>query len=218
MMVMAGLMAAVAMSAASGTYDFANYIDLGAKFTSRITGTLLSDRRDYVNNFDDATGNFDDRVGLFDGESSVFGNVDAQLFVSTTDDDPAGSPSWSAYRLFNVGDYTARALRFRAQLTTEDAEATPVVTQLSVTADVPDRVISEADIASGAGTKAVTFSPVMHTIEGIGISAQNLQSGDYYAISNKTASGFSITFYDSGDNAISRTFDYVAKGYGEAAA
>ena len=204
--------------AASGTYDFANYIDLGAKFTSRITGTLLSDRRDYVNNFDDATGNFDDRVGLFDGESSVFGNVDAQLFVSTTDDDPAGSPSWSAYRLFNVGDYTARALRFRAQLTTEDAEATPVVTQLSVTADVPDRVISEADIASGAGTKAVTFSPVMHTIEGIGISAQNLQSGDYYAISNKTASGFSITFYDSGDNAISRTFDYVAKGYGEAAA
>ena len=204
--------------AASGTYDFANYIDLGAKFTSRITGTLLSDRRDYVNNFDDATGNFDDRVGLFDGESSVFGNVDAQLFVSTTDDDPAGSPSWSAYRLFNVGDYTARALRFRAQLTTDDAEATPVVTQLSVTADVPDRVISQADIASGAGTKAITFSPVMHTIEGIGISAQNLQSGDYYAITGKTASGFSITFYDSGDNAISRTFDYVAKGYGEAAA
>ena len=44
--------------------------------------TLLSDRRDYVNNFDDATGNFDDRVGLFDGESSVFSNVDAQLFAS----------------------------------------------------------------------------------------------------------------------------------------
>lgn len=204
--------------AASGTYDFANYIDLGAKFTSRISGRLISDRRDYVNAFDDATGNFDDRVGLFDGEAAVFGNVDAQLFVSTTDDDPSGSPSWSAYRLFNVGDYTARALRFRAKLTTEDAEATPVVTELSVTADIPDRVLSDADIVSGAGTKAITFSPVMHTIEGIGISAQNLQSGDYYAITNKSASGFSITFYDSGDNAISRTFDYVAKGYGEQAA
>ena len=204
--------------AASGTYDFANYIDLGAKFTSRISGNLVSDRRDYVNAFDDATGNFDDRVGLFDGEAAVFGNVDAQLFVSTTDDDPSGSPSWSAYRLFNVGDYTARALRFRAKLTTEDAEATPVVTELSVTADIPDRVLSDADIVSGVGTKAIAFSPVMHTIEGIGISAQNLQSGDYYAITSKSASGFSITFYDSGDNAISRTFDYVAKGYGEQAA
>jgi hypothetical protein len=204
--------------AASGTYDFASYVDLGSKFTSRISARLLSDRRDYVNNFDDASGLFDDRLGLFDGEAAVFGNVDAQLFVSTTDDDPAGSPTWSAYRKFDVGDYTARALRFRAELTTEDDEATPVVTELQVTVDIPDRVISEADIASGAGTKVVTFSPVMHTIEGIGISAQNLSSGDYYAITNKTASGFSITFYDSGDNAISRTFDYVAKGYGEAAA
>jgi len=52
----------------------------------------------------------------------------------------------------------------------------------------------------------------------VGISASNLSSGDYYAITSKSASGFTITFYNSSDVAVDRTFDYVAKGYGEVAA
>ncbi|MFM1951167.1 MAG: hypothetical protein RL418_854, partial [Actinomycetota bacterium] len=53
-------------------------------------------------------------------------------------------------------------------------------------------------------------------LQGVGIAASNLASGDYYTITSKTASGFTITFYDSGDNAVDRTFDWVARGYGEA--
>ena len=71
---------------------------------------------------------------------------------------------------------------------------------------------------SGAGAKAVSFSPNFKGLQGVGISAQNLASGDYYVISNKTVSGFTITFYNSSSSAVSRTFDYVAKGYGEIAA
>jgi len=52
-------------------------------------------------------------------------------------------------------------------------------------------------------------------LQGVGISASNLTSGDYYAITSKSASGFTITFYNSGDSVVDRTFDYVAKGYGE---
>ena len=91
----------------------------------------------------------------------------------------------------------------------------PSITNLSVSVDMPDRVISGEDLISGAGTYAVTFSPAFKSLDGIGISAQDMASGDYYSITSKTTSGFSIVFRNSGGTAVSRTFDYVARGYGK---
>jgi hypothetical protein len=82
---------------------------------------------------------------------------------------------------------------------------------------MPDRVSAGNDLASGAGAYSVTFSPAFKVTPAIGISAQNLQQGDFYEITSKSASGFTITFKNSGGTAVSRTFDYVAKGYGELA-
>jgi hypothetical protein len=113
-----------------------------------------------------------------------------------------------------VGDYTARAFEFRLRLSTLDEQATPVVSQVQVQIDMPDRVISENDISSGAGAKAVTFSPAFAATPAIGITAENMASGDFYEITSKSASGFTITFKNSGGTAVDRTFDYVAKGYG----
>ena len=200
----------------SGTYDFNTYIDVGGVFTSRVTANITTNRIDYGVQFDDATGNFDDREGLFDGDANEFGDTNVELQIATTEDDPAsGSPTYTAFRKFFVGDYKARGLKFRAKLTTSDSEATPSVSALSVTVDMPDRVIADNDIVSGTGSKAITFSPTFKDLQGVGISAQNLASGDYYAITSKSTSGFTITFYNSSNSAISRTFDYVAKGYGE---
>jgi hypothetical protein len=39
-------------------------------------------------------------------------------------------------------------------------------------------------------------------------------SGDYYAITSKSKTGFTITFFNSSNSAIDRTFDFVAKGHG----
>lgn len=197
-----------------GFYYFANGSDLGAVYTSRLTASITSTRTDYVNTFDDATGLFDAREGDFDGDVNAFDNTDVELQVRTTDDDPGGSPTWSSWRPFVVGDYTARAFEFRLRLTTTDTQATPVVSGASVTIDMPDRVVSETDVASGASAKAITFSPAFKATPAIGISASNLATGDYYEITSKSASGFTITFKDSGGSAIDRTFDYVAKGYG----
>jgi len=197
----------------SGTYDFDNVIDLGSVYTSRVTGTLTMERLDYVGQFDDASGLFDARQGNFDGDPQSFGNVNVELQVATTEDDPSGSPTYTAFRKFVVGDYKARAYKFRAVLTSDDLEATPVVSALSVTVDMPDRVIADNDIASGAGAKVIAFTPALKVLGGLGVAAQNLQSGDYYVITSKTASGFTITFYNSSDTAVDRTFDYVAQGY-----
>ena len=69
------------------------------------------------------------------------------------------------------------------------------------------------DVVSGAGTKSITFSPVFISTPAIGVSAQGLATGDFYEITSKSTSGFDITFKNSGGTAISKTFDYIAKGH-----
>jgi len=203
-----------------GYYDFSTVVDLGAIYTSRVTAYMETGRLDYVNTFDDGIGLFDDREGLFDGDVDAFDDVNVELQVSTTEDNPSGSPTWSSYRKFFVGDYKARGLRFRCVLNSGDAGATPTVSVLQVTVDMPDRVAAEADIVSGtdAGGKVVNFAPAFKAIPAIGIAAQNLAQGDYYTITSKSASSFTIKFLNSSGSVVNRTFDYVAKGYGELAA
>jgi hypothetical protein len=79
---------------------------------------------------------------------------------------------------------------------------------------------STATIASGAGAKAVTFPYPFYTAGGtvlpsIGITAQNMASGDYYAITGISGTGFTITFRNSSGTAIDRNFTYSAVGYGK---
>jgi hypothetical protein len=203
--------------ALTGTYDFDGSVDLGAVYTSRVTAIVELGRIDVVNSFDAALGLFDDRTGLFDGDANNFGDVNVELYVSTTEDNPAGTPTWSAYRRFVVGDYKARAIRFRAILTTTNANVTPQLTTLEVTVDMPERMLAGDDLASGtdAGGKVVTYTRAFKVSPAVSISAQNLVSGDYYEIVSKGAGGFTIRFKDSGGTVVSRTFDYVAQGYGE---
>ena len=46
----------------------------------------------------------------------------------------------------------------------------------------------------------------------ITLSVQDIASGDKYAITSKSKTGFNIAFTNSGGTGVSRTFDYVAKG------
>jgi hypothetical protein len=205
--------------ASSGTYEFDTHIDLGSVYTSRVTANMNVARISFVDSFDDASGNFDDRSGLFDGDPQQFDDTNTELLVATTEGDPSGSPTYTDFRKFFVGDYKARAFKFKLQMTSQKGTATQQVSALSVTVDMPDRVIAEADVASGTSTsgKAITFSPAFKSLQGVGISAQNLASGDFYAITNKSETGFTIEFFNSSSATLSRTFDYVARGFGEIA-
>ena len=77
-----------------------------------------------------------------------------------------------------------------------------------------DRIQSENDIVSGAGTKTVTFTNPFKTANyAVGITGENMATGDYFVVTNKTISNFQVTFKNSSDTAISRTFDMIAKGF-----
>lgn len=200
---------------AEGFYYFANNVDLGAVYTSRVTATIKSIRVDYVGLFDSASGLFDDRLGVFDGDVDAFDDVDAEMQVRYTESDPTGTPTWSAWKPFQVSDIRAWGLEFRCRMTTLDDRATPAVSHLSVTVDMPDRVVAQQDLTTSASAYSVTFPDgAFRAIPAIGIGAQDLQSGDYYEITSKTTAGFVITFKNSSGTPVARSFDYTAKGWG----
>lgn len=200
--------------ASSGTYTFDDYIDLTQKYVSRVMTSMEVEYVQYSNVFDDATGNFDDRAGQFDGDTSQFDTVSVRTQVSYTDDDPAGSPTWTDWRDFIVGDISARAIRFRAILESDQADASPIIRSLSAIIDMPDRVESASDITY-TGSQAVTFPAAFKVSPAIGIAA-SLANGDRYVISGKSRTGFTITTYTGGSVSTNpATFDYVAKGYGK---
>ena len=194
--------------ASDGTYDFSAPIDIGAVHTSRVTASITQFAEDPTDLFDSKAGLFDDATGSFDGDS--VSNSNAHLEIALSDD----GTTYTEFRNFVIGDYTARYYKFRLYLISRDQATTPVVSALSVSIDMEDRIQSENDIVSGAGTKTVTFTNPFKTANyAVGITGENMATGDYFVVTNKTISNFQVTFKNSSDTAISRTFDMIAKGF-----
>lgn len=201
--------------ASSGIYYFANDLDLGQKYTSRISNNVTVERSDLTDLMDSAQGLFDSRAGLFDGEPDAFDDVSVSVQVRHTNDDPTSTPTYSDWASFTVADVTARALQFRAVLSSTDSNVTPLVSSLSASIDMEDRTESGADIVF-TGTKAVTFATPFKATPAIGLSLANLTDGDRYTITSKTRSGFTINTFTGGSASTnSATLDFVAKGFGK---
>ena len=199
----------------SGTYEFANTLDLGEVYTSRVSPSMKFSNLDYTDSFDAASGLFDAREGLFDGDPDQFDVTSASFQLRHTDDDPSGSPTWTDWQEFVVADISARAMQFRATLTSDDTSASPVIRELSARIDMPDRVEAESDITF-TGTTDVTFPTAFKATPSIGVTLANLADGERYAITSKSRSGFTITIYDGATQSTNSVdLDYVAKGYGK---
>lgn len=115
------------------TYLFSNYIDTGAvrRFRSRIDLTNVRQDNsaglwdDIPGLFDTLPGNFDDFTG-----DAQFDDTNIITYISTTEDNPAGTPTWTSYQKFRAGDYYARAARFKIELTSNSTNVTPSIAQL----------------------------------------------------------------------------------------
>jgi hypothetical protein len=194
--------------ASDGIYDFASVIDIGAVHTSRVTATLAQFAENPSELFDSESGLFDAKSGSFDGNSPS--NSNAHLEIAVSDD----NVTYTAFKNFVIGDYTFRYAKFRLYLISRDGLTTPVVNQATVTIDMPDRVFSGNDIVSGTSTKTVTFTLPFKTVNyAVGITGENMATGDYFIIENKAINSFDVTFKNSSNTIVSRTFDYLAKGY-----
>jgi len=199
---------------ASGIYEFANTIDVGAKLKVNFTASVSQFTQDVSEFFDSgrpdsATLIDDGRPSPFDGASG--GNAHTLLEISTSDD----NVTYSAFSQFVVGEYIARYFKFRVKFESDDLKARSLISSLSVSSSIPTRRESGNDISSGTGGKTVTYTYPFKVNPALGISAQSMANGDYYVISSKSTSQFTIEFFNSSDTSIDRTFDYIAEGVGQ---
>ena len=194
--------------AEAGTYTFADAVDLGGVYVSRVTAALSLVTLDYVNTVDSAPGLWDDRAGDVDGGDAAI--VSAWIESRSSLDGSA----WTPWAVLTAADVRARHHQFRAQLASASRWASPRITALAATVDMQDRIDSGSATTSAGATTDVVFDPPFAAAPRLGISASGLASGDYYTLTGPDRLGFSIRFFDAADAGVARSIGWVAHGYG----
>jgi len=212
-----------------GTYEFGgaaatSFLDLGGVFSLDLKRHFLTEAF-FPSDLFDSISDIDARVD-FDG--SVATEVNAEMLVAVTQDNPSsGSPTYTSFQTFANGQYKGRGFKFKVNLTSEDPDQDIRVFQLGYTASFQRRTEqSTTTIASGAGAKVVTFTDSFFTgtsaiggvnsnLPSIGITAQNMASGDFFELSSISGTGFTVHFKNSSNASIDRNFTYQAVGFGK---
>jgi hypothetical protein len=115
-----------------GVYTFNAGLDLGSEQAVRLRSvidvsaisltTTIDQRTDLIDTWPD-----------FDGTEGA--DTDAIVEVRTTDDNPAGSPTWSAWTRLDATEEAFRGAQFRVRLLSRSADFVPAVLALSVRVD-----------------------------------------------------------------------------------
>ncbi len=144
----------------------------------------------------------------------------------TTSGNCTYSAEFSKFNTFANGTFIARTFRFRTELTSDDPAQSIEIEQLGYTAQLESRTETvNSVIASGTSSKAVTFANTFFTgasgtsvgagsaLPSIGITIENAQSGDFFALSSISGTGFTIDI-KNGSSFVDRNFKYTATGFG----
>ena len=143
------------------------------------------------------------------------------------------SAEFSQFNPFVNGTYVARGFKFRCEMDSDDPAQSIEIDQLGYTAELESRTETSLGnagatnglIASGSSTKSVTFTNSFFTgqsgtsiaansvLPSIGITIENAESGDFFALSNISSTGFDIDV-KNGSSHVNRNFKYAATGFG----
>lgn len=195
-----------------GIYEFASDIDLGAVYTSRITVAMVAGGINTEDDFFVIT----DIFSVEDWFAAGSGSWAVDLQARTTVDDPGGSPVWSDWLPLLIGDLTFRAAQFRAVLRSFAENITPLITELAVTIDMPDRTVKQINATIPVTGYRLVIDPPMKEAPLVSFTPRDFATGDYFLITAVDETGFTVTCYDSTDAAIERHGDPEAKGWGVA--
>ena len=218
-----------------GTYEFGGapgtaFLDLGSVFSLDLKRHFLTEAFFPSDLFDSRQSAFP-TTGTFDGDVAT--QVNAEMQVAVTQDDPSsGSPTYKPFQTFANGQYKGRGFKFKVNLTSNDPDQDIRVFQLGYTASFQRRTEQSTstersvDSNNNPAAKTITFDHPFFTgtsaiggvnsnLPSIGITAQNMASGDFFELSNISGTGFTIHFKNSSNASVDRNFTYQAVGFGK---
>ncbi|MAL11748.1 MAG: hypothetical protein CMF74_19050 [Maricaulis sp.] len=214
-----GLILTNPVNSQTGTYTFADTLDLGSVFSLSITRHFQGVGFYTGDLFDNRTENIDTWTD-FDG--SIANDANAKLQVRTSTD----MSSYSDFNDVANGTFKGRGFQFRVTLETSDTAQNINLQQLGYVATLKSRTEQSAVIASGSAAKNVTFTNAFFVgtsglgnlnnfLPAVAINPQNMATGDYFEVTNVSGTGFTVHFKNSSNASINRNFTYQAVGFGK---
>ena len=217
----------------SGTYYFNNVVDLGAVFTVIFKRTLttrgllpnetIDDRATNMDTWTDFDGTLPDETTANvyfrksndapAAEDIITEDGDKILLEDGSNTEQESSQVFGVWTKMETGRYTGRVFQFKVDLSSTTEDQTPLVDELGYILQFDSRTASDS-MASGAGAKAVTYAQAFYQTPKVGITANNLATGDYYEITSESRTGFTVHFKNSSGSSQDRNFSYLANGYG----
>ena len=192
----------------SNTSKTGTYTQTGTTVTININGHNFK-----VNNF--VTCDFTSGTAT-DGEFQIISITNADQFKiavtnsATTSGNVTCGADYTAFAGFANGRFKGQSFKFRALLTSNDPNQDVKITELGYTASFPRRTEQSTELidAGSTGTKNITFENeyftgtsslggVNSTLPSIGITAQNMLSGEFFEVTNITGAGFTVAFKTS---------------------
>ena len=196
----------------SGFYDFANTLTLDAIYDLTIGAKLGMSTEDEYDLFDSGRGAtlFEDAKAPFDGSPEV--QAGAEIQVGFSDTSLAAITSFQ--KIAQQTTIKGRYFKFRCKIISENNKVRAKVHSLQFTVNFEKRSDTGEDIVASASGQTVTFNQAFFATPAISVAGQGMAVGDFFTISAKSKTGFTIQFFNSSNTGISRTFDYQAQGYG----
>jgi hypothetical protein len=215
----------------SGEYLFAASVDLGAVYDANLTRRLAVLPFNVAALFDDNLGDLD-TWGDLDGTDVTDTNV--LLYVRSTPDDPAGTPTWGEWRICTNNMLRGRGFQFKAAAFSEQISQNTIISEVGAIVELQQRVNHSAPLSSDAGldglalddnfdaldlidslsTFTVTFTDAFYDLPAINIAPLNMATGDYFTVSSVTAADYQVAFFNSGGTLVSRQFTHTSVGHG----
>lgn len=188
-----------------GYYYFANSLDLGNISQANVDANYMYGAVSSTNVMALwAT------LAAIDPIAQVTSDIGVTIEYRTSND----NVTFTAWTKLQFGNQVFRAIQFRAHLTSDNANVTPSVTSLFATVDMEDRTDNAYNVACPSGGVTVVFAPAFMAPPSIAVDGQGLATGDYHQITARSATGFTLQFFNSAGTGKAVTFDWIAKGYG----
>ena len=199
----------------SGYYYFSNTLTLDAVYDATFTINLSMTSDNEYDLHDSgrnagASGLHDDANGPYDGSWEV--QCSAEMQVGASDSSLGAITTYQ--KIAQQTTIKGRYFKFRCKLTNDDNTTKPKVHALAFTLALEKRSESDQDVVSTTSAKVITYTNAFYNTPSVGVSIQGLSTGDYYTLTSKTKTGFTIQIFNSGGSGISKSFDWSAYGYG----
>jgi hypothetical protein len=195
-----------------GFYSFANSLSLDQVYDTNLGALVGMTSEDEYDLFDSGRGatKFENAKGPFDGSPEVQCGAEIQVGFDNT----SLSNITSFQKIAQQSTIKGKFFKFRCKITSDNNKVRAKVHSLEFKVNFEKRTEAGQDVTASASGTTITFVNSFYATPSIGISAQGLETGDYYQITSKSKTSFTIRFYNSSNTGISKTFDYQVVGYG----